>query len=193
MVFNGVEVDRCQAVEPWPTDRPTIFFVGRHEPRKGLAVLLDAMADLPSDLRLWVASDGPETERLVARAAGDPRIEWLGRISDTEKLARIRGADIFCAPSLRGESFGVVLLEGMACGTPVVASDIPGYARVARGGSDALLVPPGDAASLAAAIEKALRNPDLAAGLVVGGLRRAERFAMRHLANHYLEAYASLL
>jgi len=193
VVFNGVEVDRCQAVEPWPTDRPTIFFVGRHEPRKGLAVLLDAMADLPSDLRLWVASDGPETERLVARAAGDPRIEWLGRISDTEKLARIRGADIFCAPSLRGESFGVVLLEGMACGTPVVASDIPGYARVARGGSDALLVPPGDAASLAAAIEKALRNPDLAAGLVVGGLRRAERFAMRHLANHYLEAYASLL
>jgi phosphatidylinositol alpha-mannosyltransferase len=193
VVFNGVEVDRCQAVEPWPTDRPTIFFVGRHEPRKGLAVLLDAMTDLPSDLRLWVASDGPETERLVARAAGDPRIEWLGRISDTEKLARIRGADIFCAPSLGGESFGVVLLEGMACGTPVVASDIPGYARVARGGSDALLVPPGDAASLAAAIEKALRNPDLAAGLVAGGHQRAERFAMRHLANHYLEAYASLL
>ena len=87
----------------------------------------------------------------------------------------------------------MVLLEGMACGTPVVASDIPGYARVARGGSDALLVPPGDSASLAAAIEKALRNPDLVAGLVAGGRQRAERFAMRRLANHYLEAYASLL
>ena len=193
VVFNGVEVDRCQAVAPWPTDRPTIFFVGRHEPRKGLAVLLDAMADLPSDLRLWVASDGPETERLVARAAGDPRIEWLGRISDTEKLARIRGADIFCAPSLRGESFGVVLLEGMACGTPVVASDIPGYARVARGGRDALLVPPGDAASLAVAIDKALRNPDLAAELVAGARQRADRFAMSRLAGHYLESYASVL
>ena len=193
VVFNGVEVDRCQAVEPWPTDGPTVFFVGRHEPRKGLAVLLDAMADLPSDLRLWVASDGPETERLVARAAGDPRIEWLGRISDTEKLARIRGADIFCAPSLRGESFGVVLLEGMACGTPVVASDITGYARVARGGTDALLVPAGDSSSLAAAIEKVLRNPDLADGLAVGGRQRADRFSMRRLANRYLEAYALLL
>ena len=193
VVFNGVEVDHCLSAEPWPTDRPTIFFVGRHEPRKGLDVLLDAMADLPSDLRLWVASDGPETERLSARAAGDPRIEWLGRISDTEKLARISGADILCAPSLRGESFGVVLLEGMACSTPVVASDIPGYARVARGGRDALLVTPGDAASLAGAIEKVLLNPDLGIEMVANGQQRAERFSMRRLADQYLRAYTELL
>lgn len=193
VVFNGVEVDRCLSAKPWPTDRPTIFFVGRHEPRKGLEVLLDAMADLPSDLRLWVASDGPETERLVVRAAGDPRIEWLGRISDSEKLARISGADILCAPSLRGESFGVVLLEGMACRTPIVASGIPGYARVARDGRDALLVPPGDSVALADAIEKVLRNPDLGVELVVSGEQRADRFSMRRLADQYLAAYAELL
>ena len=87
----------------------------------------------------------------------------------------------------------MVLLEGMACETPVVASDIPGYAQVVRGGMDALLVPPGDATSLAATIGMPLRNPDLAAELVAGGHLRAERFSMRRLANHYLEAYASLL
>ncbi|SVE27695.1 uncharacterized protein METZ01_LOCUS480549, partial [marine metagenome] len=132
VLFNGVEVQRSREATPWPTDGPTIFFIGRHEPRKGLAVLLDAMVGLGSDVRLWVAGDGPQTDELRARVAGDARVQWLGRISDEERTARIKGADVFCAPSLHGESFGVVLLEGMACDTPVVASDIPGYAKVAR-------------------------------------------------------------
>jgi glycosyltransferase involved in cell wall biosynthesis len=87
----------------------------------------------------------------------------------------------------------VVLLEGMACSTPVVASDIPGYARVARGGRDALLVTPGDAASLAGAIEKVLLNPDLGIEMVANGQQRAERFSMRRLADQYLRAYTELL
>tara|TARA_B110000014_G_scaffold68911_1_gene47032 strand:- start:617 stop:1270 length:654 start_codon:yes stop_codon:yes gene_type:complete len=193
VLFNGVEVQRSREATPWPTDGPTIFFVGRHEPRKGLAVLLDAMAGLGSDVRLWVAGDGPQTEELRARVAGDVRVQWLGRISDEERTARIRGADVFCAPSLRGESFGVVLLEGMACDTPVVASEIPGYAKVARGGGDALLVPPGDAAALGTAIAKVLADPVLADRLVVAGRERAEQFSMRRLANHYLEAYSSVI
>ena len=100
---------------------------------------------------------------------------------------------MFCAPSLRGESFGVVLLEGMACDTPVVASEIPGYTKVARGGSDALLVPPGDAAALGAAITRVLADPVLADRLVVAGRERAEEFSMRRLANRYLEAYSSVI
>ncbi len=84
LLFNGVELDIHREVEPWPKDGPTIFFCGRHEPRKGLAVLLDAMTELPGDVRLWVGSDGPETASLRARWAGDPRIEWLGRVSDRE-------------------------------------------------------------------------------------------------------------
>jgi phosphatidylinositol alpha-mannosyltransferase len=125
--------------------------------------------------------------------AGDGRISWLGRISDEERTARIRGADVFCTPSLRGESFGVVLLEGMACDTPVVASDIPGYSKVARGGLDALLVPPDDAAALGTAIDKVLRNPDLAARLVASGRTRAEEFSMRRLADRYIEAYEDVV
>ena len=193
ILFNGVETDRCNSVVPWSKESPTIFFVGRHEPRKGLGVLLEAMTFLPSDTQLWVASDGPETTELKAQAAGDHRVKWLGRISEEEKLSRIKGADIFCAPSLRGESFGVVLLEGMACGTPVVASDITGYAKVARGGEDALLVPAGDSQALASAIEKILRNPDQAERLSARGIKRAENFSMQRLAVTYSKSYEAIL
>jgi phosphatidylinositol alpha-mannosyltransferase len=193
ILFNGVEIDRYASANPWPKENPTIFFVGRHEPRKGLNVLLDAMSFLPPDTQLWVASDGPETAELKVQSAGDHRVKWLGRISEEEKLSRMKGADVLCAPSLRGESFGVVLLEGMACGTPVVASDIPGYAKVARQGEDAVLVPVGDSQAFAGAIEKILRNPDQAEKLVNRGMKRAEFFSMRRLAETYLESYEAIL
>ena len=193
VLFNGVETDRCAAADPWPTDGPTVLFVGRHEPRKGLGVLLEALQQMSGDVRAWVAGDGPETEELRRRTAGDPRVEWLGRIDEQEKLARMRGADVFCAPSLRGESFGVVLLEAMAAATPVVAGDIAGYARVARPGSEAVLVPPDDAAALAVALEKVLGEPGLRGELVANGLVRAEEFSMRRLADRYLEAYEGVV
>jgi phosphatidylinositol alpha-mannosyltransferase len=192
LLFNGIEVDRFAKAEPWPSDAPTIFFVGRHEPRKGLTVLLEALQSLPSDVRVWVAGDGPETAALQSRYGHDGRIEWLGRIDDQEKAARLRGADVFCAPSLRGESFGVVLLEGMASQTPVVASDLPGYANVARAGADAILVPPGDADALAAALAKVLENPTCAERLVASGRERAEEFSMDNLAAKYADLYETL-
>lgn len=192
LVFNGVELELFAKATPTPSTGPTIFFCGRHEPRKGLSVLLEAMTQLPPDVRLWIASDGPETEMLRSRSAGDHRIEWLGRISDEEKASRLRGADVFCAPSLHGESFGVVLLEGMAAGTPVVASDLPGYANVARADQDALLVPPGDAPALAAALRRIMDDRDLAAELVLSGEGRAATFSMDHLADRYLELYGRL-
>ena len=193
VLFNGVEVERCNSVEAWPKEVSTIFFVGRHEPRKGLSVLVDAMTYLPSDLELWIAGEGPETTRLKAQVAGDHRIKWLGRIGETEKLSRMKASNIFCAPSLRGESFGIVLLEGMACGTPVIASDIPGYSRVAREGKDALLVPGGDAVALAGAIEKVLLDHEMAEKLVENGRNRAQHFSMRRLADTYLKSYETIL
>ena len=189
LLFNGIEVDRFAKAEPWPSDAPTIFFVGRHEPRKGLAVLLEALQSLPSDVRVWVAGDGPESSALQRQYGHDGRIEWLGRIDDHEKACRLRGADVFCAPSLRGESFGVVLLEGMAAQTPVVASDLPGYHNVARSGADAILVPPGDAAALAGALAKVLENPTCAERLVASGRERAEEFSMDNLAARYADLY----
>ena len=189
LLHNGIEVERFRKPTPWPTEGPTILFIGRHEPRKGLAVLLEAMTDLPADVRLWVASDGPDTEALKAQAAGDPRVVWLGRLSDDETAARLRGADVLCAPSLRGESFGVVLLEGMAAQTAIVASDLPGYANVARGGRDALLVPPGDPGALAAALRRVLGDRALAERLVASAEGRAEEFSMERLASAYVEIY----
>lgn len=193
VLFNGIEVDRFAKATPWPTEGPTIFFIGRHEPRKGLAVLLDAMAELPSDVRLWVGGTGPDTEALKSSHAGDPRIEWLGRISDEEKARRTRGADVFCAPSLGGESFGIVLLEGMAAQTPTVASDLPGYRNVARPDIDALLVPPGDAHALAGAISRVLTDTATRTALVEAATQRAAEYSMDELAQRYLDRFATLL
>ncbi|MBA3268546.1 MAG: glycosyltransferase family 4 protein [Acidimicrobiia bacterium] len=189
LVYNGIDLPRFAKATPWPTEAPTIVFVSRHETRKGLGVLIAALAHLPRDVRIWVASDGPETRRLQAEAAGDPRVEWLGRLSEEEKAQRLRGADVLCAPSLRGESFGMVLLEGMAAQTPIVASDLPGYRNVARHGQEALLVPPGDAAALGRALTRVIREPATAATLVAGGEVRAESFAMDRLAERYVPLY----
>lgn len=192
LVFNGIEVDRFAKAQPWPTTGPTICFLGRHEPRKGLAVLLEAMALLPADVQLWVGSDGPQTAGLRAGTVADPRISWLGRIGDEEKASRLRGADVFCAPSLGRESFGVVLLEAMAAQVAVVASDLPGYRAVARPGCDALLVPPGDPRALADALRRVLTDRDLAGELVASAEQRAAGFAMERLAERYIDLYSRL-
>lgn len=188
-LFNGIEIDRFADADPWPTTTRTVFFLGRHEPRKGLDVLLAALPKLPVDLEVWVGSDGPDTERLKQRHAGDPRIHWLGRLSDEEKRRRLRAADVFCAPSLRGESFGVVLLEAMAARAAIVAADLSGYRLVARPDQDALLVPPGDVDALADALNRVLADPDLEDRLVRSGTARAEEFSMDRLADAYLHIY----
>ncbi|MFA5564378.1 MAG: glycosyltransferase family 4 protein [Acidimicrobiia bacterium] len=193
LLHNGIDVAEFRDAKPWPTEGPTIFFIGRHEPRKGLAVLLEAMSDLPAHVRLWVAGTGPDTNELKREHAGDPRIEWLGRISDAEKAQRIRAASVFCAPSLGGESFGIVLLEGMAAGTPTVASNLPGYRNVARPDKDALLVPPGDAQALAEAILRVLKDSSLAEELTRAGLARAQTFSMESLARQYLRIFNELV
>jgi phosphatidylinositol alpha-mannosyltransferase len=189
-VFNGIEVDRFAKATPWDTDeRPTVLFIGRHEERKGLAVLLAALDRLPRDVRVWIGGEGPQTDELRTAVGDDARVEWLGRIDDDEKCRRLRAADAFCAPSLHGESFGVVLLEAMAAGTPVVASDLPGYARVGRQGREALLVPPGDAGALGDALTRVLTDGSLASSLVEGGRARADELSMDHLAERYVEMY----
>jgi len=193
LLFNGIEVERFAKATPWPTEGPTVLFVSRHEARKGLAVLLEALAYLPADVRVWVASDGPQTAELRARTAGDGRVEWLGRLSEGDKARRLRGADVVCAPSLHGESFGLVLLEAMAASTPLVASDLTGYRNVARHEHEALLAPPGRPAELAAAIRRVLDEPDLRRALVAAGDARAAEFSMDHLAERYLTLYERAL
>ena len=194
LVHNGIDVERFAKATPWPTEGPTVLFLSRHEERKGLEVLIDALPQLPRHARIWVASDGPDTSRLQAAAAGDGRVEWLGRIDDHEKLRRLRGADVLCAPSLRGESFGMILLEAMAAGTPIVASDLPGYRKVVGTGTPAaLLVPPGDPVALGSALRLVLDDPALAASLSTVGDAGAARFSMDGLAERYVAIYRSAI
>lgn len=189
LVFNGIELEPFVKAAPWPTSLRTILFIGRHEERKGLAVLLAALERIDADLECWVAGDGPETERLRARHGSDARIRWLGRVDDAERASRMKGADVVCAPSIGGESFGVVVAEAMAAGTPVVASDLPGYRNVASDGVDALLVPPGDPAALAAALTRVLGDARLAEALAGAGEARAAELSMDHLAERYADLY----
>jgi len=184
---NGVEVERYASADPWPSARPAILFVGRHEPRKGLAVLLDAFAGLDRDAVLWVAGDGAQSEELRARNV--PGVEWLGQISDREKAARLRGATIAAFPSVASESFGVVLLEAMAAGVPAIASDIPGYRSVARPDREALIVPPGDPDALRSALRRLLADASHRNRLVEAGRRRADELSMARLAQRFVPVY----
>jgi phosphatidylinositol alpha-mannosyltransferase len=193
LLYNGVEVDRFAVGPVQPADGPTIFFLGRHEPRKGLEVLLEAVADLPRDVRVWVGGDGPQSAELRERFAHDPRIEWLGRITDDEREARMRGCTVYCSPSVRGESFGMVLLEAMAAGCALVASDLEGHRNVATDGRDALLAPVGDAAALAKALRRVLDDDALRKELVAGGRRRADDLSMVHLAERYVAIYEQVI
>lgn len=147
------------------------------------------MTYLPSDVQLWVVGHGPQNAVLREQTRGNARIQWLGRVSDVEKRKHLRAADVFCAPSTEGESFGIVLLEAMAAQTPVVASDIHGYRTVAREGHDALLVPPLDARALADGLLKVLDSKALAAEYRQRGILRAEEFSMRKLAEAYIPIY----
>ena len=201
IVGNGVELDRVAGRQPWPTAGPTVLFVGRHERRKGLGVLLEAFGRLRSEesvpaATLWVVGDGPETDALRARTAADPRVVWLGRVDDDELAARRCGAHVVCAPSLGGESFGMVLLEAMAARAAVVASDIPGYAFVA--GSHARLVAPGDVAGWSEALSRALAEAARGTGMsapdaLERAYEHAARWSMGRLAERYVGIYQEAL
>jgi phosphatidyl-myo-inositol alpha-mannosyltransferase len=195
VLFNGVELEAIRSAAPWPEPagaRPTIFFCGRHEERKGLRVLTDAVMRADLDVDVWIGSDGPDTAELTAATSGDGRFHWLGRVTDAEKFARLRTADVFCAPSLHGESFGVVLIEAMAAGTTVVASSLDGYRNVATHDVDALLVEPGDVEALGAALRRVATDGELARRLRRRGDARADEFAMTALTDRYLEIYRSI-
>lgn len=196
VLFNGVDVDRYESASPVRDDheptRPAVFFIGRHEQRKGLGVLLDAFALVERPAVLWVAGEGPETEVQRRRHPESDRVRWLGVLSEEDKAAHLAGADVLCAPSLHGESFGIVLLEGMAAGCAVVASDIDGY-RMAAGGH-AALVPPGDVAALARALGVALADAVEGSGQSApearkAALEHARNWSMETLAERYVDVY----
>ena len=159
-----------------------ILFVGRFESRKGALYLLKAYRALRKrgfDCRLLLAGTGPQ-EREIRRYIATRRltgVELLGRISDDDKARYFATADVFVSPATGGESFGIVLLEAMATGTPIVCSDIHGYKGVVRRGREGLLVPPRKPKALASAIGQLLADDELRAEMGRNGLERALDFS----------------
>ena len=150
VIPNGVDVPRFAGAVPlarWQDGTPNVLFVGRHEPRKGLLDLLKAHRILrktgyeDASARRRLGPQEREARRYVA-TRGLQAVEFLGRVTDAEKAQLFRTADVFASPATGGESFGIVLLEAMAAGAPIVASDIHGYKGVVRRGREGLLVPP---------------------------------------------------
>ncbi len=188
---NGVDVAGTAAAEPLPSDGPTIGFLGRYdEPRKGMPVLIDAcrlLARTRPDLRLLVV--GPGDPNLLAGAG--LRVTALGAVDDAAKARALRSMDVFCAPNLGGESFGIVLAEAMAAGAPVVASDLDAFAAVLDG--HGVLVPPGDPPALAAAIDGLLADPGRRAALAAAGRARAEAFAWPTVAARVAQVYRAAI
>lgn len=183
VVPNGVEVARFAHAEPFDNvgadGAPTLLFVGRLEPRKGLEPLVRAFTRCKADradLQLHVVGEGAELERcrrlLPERLRAD--VHFHGRVPAEDVPRWFASCDLYVAPALGGESFGVVLLEAMSAGTAFVASSIPGYRSVAADGVQGRLVPPDDVPALADAIGALLDNPQLRAAMGREGRRTAE-------------------
>ena len=194
VVPNGVELSAARPDPDRPHDELRMLFVGRAEERKGLPVLLRAFEALRGagvDARLTVAgATEEEVEPLLLEPEG---VEVAGRVSEDEKWRLLGSADVLCAPSLGGESFGMVLTEAFASGTPVVASDIAGYRDVVRDGVDGLLVPPGDAVELGEALHALALDPDRRDRMASAARERAERFAWPRVAGEIVNVYEEAL
>jgi phosphatidyl-myo-inositol alpha-mannosyltransferase len=175
-----------------------MLFVGRLDARKGFPVAVDAFAALApayADLRLIVVGAGAQASALDRLSADlRERVTMLGAVANRELPPIERACDVFVGPSLGGESFGVVLLEPMAAGLPVIASRIPGYDEVVEDGSTGLLVPPGDGRALAAGVARLLEDPSLAARLAAAARERvASRYEWDVVAGELEDVYRSVL
>jgi phosphatidyl-myo-inositol alpha-mannosyltransferase len=188
IVPNGVAVPERPTPRE-PADRLRLAFVGQAVERKGLPVLLRAFEALREHIPVELTVVGANRDEVRPLLLDDRGVVVLGRVDDAEKQRVLESADVLCAPSLGGESFGMVLTEGFAAGTPVVASDIAGYRDVVRDGVDGLLVPRGDATALAETLRDLWLQPQRRVELGRAAAQRAERFAWPHVAREVLDAY----
>ena len=192
VIPNGVDVDASPARPKPSAEELRLVFVGRPEERKGLPVLLQAFEALieHENAQLTViGADRADVARHLADPESERRIEALGRVSDDELWRRLHESDLLCAPSLTGESFGMILTEAFAAGTPVLASNIAGYADVVTDGEDGILVPPADPQRLAEELQSLSRDRERLARMGEAARRSAERYAWTRVAAEVEEVY----
>ncbi len=203
IIPNGIDVERfrlgVEPLEKFEDGSPTILFVGRLESRKGIRYLLQAFPYVWERLpkaRLVVV--GPGTIRTLYRyyssSEARERIVFEGLVAAKDLPRYYASCDVFCSPATGQESFGIVLLEAMACGKALVASDIPGYRCVVSHGEDGMLVPPRSPKRLAVMLSKVLSDKALREHLGAQGRRKAEQYSWSRIAeqveDYYLEVMA---
>jgi phosphatidylinositol alpha-mannosyltransferase len=202
IIPNGIDTDFFRPdAEPMPQfseQRPRILFLGRFEPRKGLKYLLMAFPEVVKQIpnvQLVVAGTGlfGYSYKGYLDKEVEEHVHWAGLIPGVDRPRFFRSCDVYCSPAIGSESFGIVLLEAMATGRPVVASDIPGYRSVVTDGRDGLLVPTRDTDAIAAALVRVLRDRELAARLSQAGRQRALDFSWHRIANRVESLYEELV
>lgn len=195
VVPNGVDAESfAPGTSATRRDPHEVLFVGRHDDRKGLSVLLAAftrLSETMSEAKLTIVGSRPEEVRLPEALLSS--VEVRGVVSEEGLIRAMHSASVLCAPSVGAESFGMVLIEAMAAGLPVLASDIPGYDVVVTPGKDGVLVPPGDPGALASGLENLLRNHSLRESLSRAGISTARRYDWSRIAAAMEEVYDSVL
>ncbi|MGE5177431.1 MAG: glycosyltransferase family 4 protein [Hyphomicrobiales bacterium] len=201
VIPNGVDLGRFRPGLPrlarFDDGVPNLLFVGRFDPRKGLPELLRAAAILAREgraFRLVLVGDGRLRPRLERMAGGvlRGRVHFEGRVEHVRLPRYYATADVFCSPATSGESFGLVLLEAMAAGAPVVATTLPGYRCVVTPGEDGLLVPPRDADALAGALRRLLDDAALRRRIAARGVETARRFGWEAIVDRLVDVYEAV-
>ena len=201
VIPNGLYVDRFATAEPrpgWRGDDGTVAFVGRlEERRKGYDLLARAFGEVASTrpgLRLLVVGGGDvDAARDLLPEAVRDRVTFLGPASDADRAAALRTADVYVAPNTGGESFGIVLVEAMAAGTTVLASDIPAFRRVLDDGANGALFANEDAGDLAAGLGALLDDPDRRAALDAAAAVAVRRYDWSSVAGRILRVYETVV
>jgi len=197
IIPNGVDIGRFSIAAPAPTRGNgtfNILFVGRLEPRKGAKFLFRAMPQILREVpeaRLVVVGSGPLSGYYRSHLTDDvaDRVTFAGRVSGEVLASHYAGADVFCSPAMGGESFGIVLIEAMAAGAVVVASDIAGYRDVVSDGATGLLVRRGDPDSIAGAIVRLARDGDLRERLVESARSEVRQYSWDRVTRRILDVY----
>ncbi|BBZ38953.1 glycosyltransferase family 4 protein [Mycobacterium conspicuum] len=196
---NGVDVTALASAAPldgYPRPGKTVLFLGRYdEPRKGMAVLLEALPKVVerfADVQLLVVGRGDEDQLRAQAGELVGHLRFLGLVDDDVKAAAMRSADVYCAPNTGGESFGIVLVEAMAAGTAVVASDLDAFRRVLRDGEVGCLVPVGDGAALAQALIATLENDQLRDRYVTAARDVVGRYDWSVVASQIMRVYETV-